>query len=151
MAATTPNDDDDFNETDRPTDEGNQYLVFSSFTWEPLLGEEVFMCEKFFRWFFCSFWRFFLWCCRSFFFLFSYLWIFTWIGMGFKLIFFLKASERYDDTFSKKKTKIARKVPSRTTQHRKCSQRRRLVTAANKKQGRRLHAKVFKYLSPLIK
>lgn len=103
MAATTPNDDDDFNETDRPTDEGNQYLVFSSFTWEPLLGEEVFMCEKFFRWFFCSFWRFFLWCCRSFFFLFSYLWIFTWIGMGFKLIFFLKASERYDDTFSKKK------------------------------------------------
>lgn len=32
MAATTPNDDDDFNETDRPTDEGNQYLVFSSFT-----------------------------------------------------------------------------------------------------------------------
>lgn len=91
--------------TDRQTDEGNQYLVFSSFTWEPLLGEEVFMCEKFFRWFFCSFWRFFLWCCRSFFFLFSYLWIFTWIGMGFKLIFFLKASERYDDTFSKKKKK----------------------------------------------
>lgn len=25
--------------------------------------------------------------------------------MGFKLIFFLKASERYDDTFSKKKQK----------------------------------------------
>lgn len=151
MAATTPNDDDDFNETDRPTDEGNQYLVFSSFTWEPLLGEEVFMCEKFFRWFFvasdvsfCDVVDLFSFCLAIYGFSLELVWDLNWF-------FFLKHPKDTTILFPKKKTKRARKEPSRTTQHRKCSQRRRLVTAANKKQGRRLHAKVFKYLSPLIK
>lgn len=96
----------------RPTDRRRK-PVFSIFFFHlrAAFRRRGFYVWEIFSLIFCSFWRFFLWCCRSFFFLFSYLWIFTWIGMGFKLIFFfLKHPKDTTILFPKKNKKSTKRA-----------------------------------------